>query len=119
MSGAPSPVEFDLAAGGVRSLNRSLHGIAPDGGDGGGAGGAPRWRIRNPGGRHALCVGMEAEAELEVFGHVGMDIVKFLKFCMRSFEIYSKWSVQTSIHTHAQCSYASVGLAQARHYHVL
>ena len=67
MSGAPSPVEFDLAAGGVRSLNRSLHGIAPDGG----ADGAPHWRIRNPGGRHALCVGMEAEAELEVFGHVG------------------------------------------------
>ena len=29
-----------------------------------------------------------------------MDIVKFLKFCMHSFEIYSKWSVQTSIHTH-------------------
>ena len=39
---------------------------------------------------------------------------------MRSFEIYGKWSVQaskqTSKHTHAraQCSHASVGLAQAR-----
>ena len=32
--------------------------------------------------------------------HVSVDIVKFLKFCMRSFEIYSKWSVQTTIHTH-------------------
>ena len=38
---------------------------------------------------------------------------------MRSFEIYGKWSVQTSIdtHTHAQCSHASVGLAQARPNH--
>ena len=35
---------------------------------------------------------------------------------MRSFEIYSKWSVQASKHryTRAQCSHASVGLAQAR-----
>ena len=41
---------------------------------------------------------------------------------MRSFEIYSKWSVQankqaskqTYTHTRAQCSHASVGLAQAR-----
>ena len=39
---------------------------------------------------------------------------------MRSFEIYGKWSVQASkqasidTHTCAQCSHASVGLAQAR-----
>ena len=35
---------------------------------------------------------------------------------MRSFKIYGKWSVQASKHTHAraQCSHASVGLAQAR-----
>ena len=39
---------------------------------------------------------------------------------MRWFKIYGKWSVQTSVdrqiytHTHAQCSHASVGLAQAR-----
>ena len=39
---------------------------------------------------------------------------------MRRFEIYSKWSVQTNqqtnkhTHTRAQCSHASVGLAQAR-----
>ena len=74
MSGAhAAPVEFDLASGDVRSLNRSLHGVAPDGagGDDGVAGAAPHWRIRNPGGRHALCVGMQAEADLEVFGHVG------------------------------------------------
>ena len=37
---------------------------------------------------------------------------------MRSIKIYGKWSVQASkqanIHTRAQCSHASVGLAQAR-----
>lgn len=60
---APPPVEFDLAHEDTRALNRSLHGI-------GTAAGA-RWRIRNPGGRHALCVGMREEAEIDVFGHVG------------------------------------------------
>lgn len=64
MSAAPEPIEFDLAGGDRRSLNRSLHEVGPDAG-------APRWRIRNPGGRHALCVGMAAEAELEILGHVG------------------------------------------------
>ena len=64
MSAAPEPVEFDLAGGDRRSLNRSLHEIGPDGG-------GAHWRIRNPGGRHALCVGMAAEAELEILGHVG------------------------------------------------
>ena len=66
MSAPRNPVEFDLAGGDTRSLNRSLHGIDPGGGDG-----RERWRILNPGGRHALCVGMEAEANLDVFGHVG------------------------------------------------
>lgn len=63
MSAAPEPVEFDLAGGDRRALNRSLHEIARDEG--------ASWRIRNPGGRHALCVGMVAEAELEILGHVG------------------------------------------------
>ena len=38
---------------------------------------------------------------------------------MRSFEIYGKWSVQTSIdtHTHAQWGHASMGLTQARPNH--
>ena len=65
MSAAPEPVDFDLASGDTRALNRSLHALEPNGDT------APRWRIRNPGGRHALCVGMEAEADLDVFGHVG------------------------------------------------
>ena len=61
----PDPIEFDLADGDTRALNRSLHGLGPEGG------GGVHWRIRNPGGRHALCVGMQAEADLDVFGHVG------------------------------------------------
>ena len=65
MSAAPEPVDFDLASGDTRALNRSLHALEPNGDT------APRWRIRNPGGRHALCVGMEAKADLDVFGHVG------------------------------------------------
>ena len=65
VSEARAPIEIDLASGDIRSLNRSLHALESDGGT------APRWRIRNPGGRHALCVGMEAEADLDVFGHVG------------------------------------------------
>ena len=64
MSAAPQPIEFDLAGGDRRALNRSLHEVGPDGG-------GACWRIRNPGGRHALCVGMAAEAELEILGHVG------------------------------------------------
>jgi len=64
VSNLPEPVDFDLAGGDRRSLNRSLHALA---GDGAGA----RWNIRNPGGRHALCVGMAAEAELAIHGHVG------------------------------------------------
>ena len=64
VSAVPSQVEFDLAGGDTRSLNRSLHGIGP-------GGGGERWRILNPGGRHALCVGMEAQTNLDIFGHVG------------------------------------------------
>ena len=66
MSGAsPEPVDFDFTNGDTRALNRSLHALEANGGP------PPRGRIRNPGGRHALCVGMEAEADIDVFGHVG------------------------------------------------
>ena len=65
MRNAPEPVTFDLASGDRRSLNEALHRLKE--GEEGGA----RWRIVNPGGRHALCVGMEAAADLEVLGHVG------------------------------------------------
>ena len=64
MKGTPDPVEFDLATADTRTLNRSLHELAR-------GGGGARWHILNPGGRHALCAGMAAEADLDVFGHVG------------------------------------------------
>ena len=64
MSNVPEPVEFDLASGDRRALNQALHRIGSDG-DG------ARWRVLNPGGRHALCVGMAAAAELDILGHVG------------------------------------------------
>ena len=64
MSNRPEPVEFDLASGDRRALNRSLHALD---GDGAGA----RWHIRNPGGRHAVCVGMTTQADLDIHGHVG------------------------------------------------
>ena len=64
MSNRPESVEFDLARRDRRSLNRALHQLE---GDGGGA----KWRILNPSGGHALCVGMEAEADLDIHGHVG------------------------------------------------
>ena len=60
----PDPVEFDLATGSTRTLNHSLHAASPDGA-------GARWRILNPGGRHALCAGVDADADLDVFGHVG------------------------------------------------
>jgi len=55
----------DLADGGLRELNARLHAAAADAG-------APRaWRIVNPGGRHNVAVGLDAELEVEVDGHVG------------------------------------------------
>ena len=64
MSSASEAIEFDLAGGDVRGLNHALHDIEP-------GAGRRRWHIRNPAGRHALCVGMRAEADLDVHGHVG------------------------------------------------
>ena len=65
MRNAPEPVTFDLASADRRSLNEALHQL------GAGEEGGARWRILNPGGAHALCVGMAAGADLDVLGHVG------------------------------------------------
>jgi methylamine---glutamate N-methyltransferase subunit B len=55
----------DIAAGGLRELNARLHAAATDDD-------APRsWRIVNPGGRHNVAVGIDAELDIEVDGHVG------------------------------------------------
>lgn len=51
----------DLAVTPLRELNRRLH--APDV--------APRWRIVNPAGAHAVAVGVDAPVDIEVEGHVG------------------------------------------------
>jgi glutamate synthase domain-containing protein 3 len=52
---------FDLAIDTVRELNAALHG---DGAPG-------RVVVRNPGGRHAIAVGLDAPYEVEIEGHVG------------------------------------------------
>jgi glutamate synthase domain-containing protein 3 len=50
----------DLSEESVTSLNRRLH--AADG---------SRWRVTEPGGRHSIAVGLDAELTVEVEGHVG------------------------------------------------
>ena len=62
MSHVVADVEtFDLAVGELRDLNARLHAV-----------GAPAaWRIVNPGGRHNVAVGLDAELDVEIAGHVG------------------------------------------------
>jgi len=56
--------ELDLASIGLRELNSRLHELARTPG--------PRhWRIRNPGGEHAVAAGLDADIEVDVDGHVG------------------------------------------------
>ncbi len=55
---------FDLAEQSVRELNQRLHEVPAD------AAGA-RVVIVNPGGRHAIAVGLDAPYEIEIDGHVG------------------------------------------------
>jgi methylamine---glutamate N-methyltransferase subunit B len=51
----------DLAETPLRELNRRLH--AEDV--------APRWRVTHPDGAHAVAVGIDADIEVDVDGHVG------------------------------------------------
>jgi methylamine---glutamate N-methyltransferase subunit B len=51
----------DLAQTPLRELNARLHAADPP----------RRWRVENPGGRHAIAVGLDAPIEVEVLGHVG------------------------------------------------
>jgi glutamate synthase domain-containing protein 3 len=55
--------EVDLATTTVRELNQRLHDLPADA--------AGRWRVANPNGAHAIAVGVDAEVEVEVDGHVG------------------------------------------------
>jgi glutamate synthase domain-containing protein 3 len=61
MALAPPIESVDLADTPLRELNRRLH--AADVG--------PRWRIAHPNGAHAVAVGIDAEIEVEIDGHVG------------------------------------------------
>jgi methylamine---glutamate N-methyltransferase subunit B len=61
----PAVEVIDLAQTPLRELNARLHAAAaePD---------APRrWRVSNPGGRHAIAVGLDGPFEVDVDGHVG------------------------------------------------
>jgi glutamate synthase domain-containing protein 3 len=53
----------DLRTTSLRELNARLH-AARDGGP-------HAWRITNPGGRHAIAVGLDADLEVDVEGHAG------------------------------------------------
>jgi glutamate synthase domain-containing protein 3 len=59
VAGAIEPV--DLAETPLRELNSRLHERDP----------APRWRIAHPSGAHAVAVGIDADIEVDVDGHVG------------------------------------------------
>jgi glutamate synthase domain-containing protein 3 len=61
MAVAAATETVDLAVTPLRELNRRLHAPEP----------APRWRIVNPSGAHAVAVGIDAEVEVDVEGHVG------------------------------------------------
>jgi glutamate synthase domain-containing protein 3 len=55
----------DLETTSVRELNQRFHDLARTGD------GPRRFRILNPGGAHALAVGLDAAIEVEIDGHVG------------------------------------------------
>jgi methylamine---glutamate N-methyltransferase subunit B len=51
----------DLAETPLRELNRRLHAVDA----------APRWHVMHPNGAHAVAVGIDADIEVDVDGHVG------------------------------------------------
>jgi methylamine---glutamate N-methyltransferase subunit B len=55
----------DLERSPLRELNARLHALAA------GEPGPRRWRVRNPGGRHSIAVGLDAPVEVDIDGHVG------------------------------------------------
>ena len=54
----------DLEATAVRELNGALHGLADDTNE-------TLWRVKNPGGKHAVAAGVDAPVSIEIEGHVG------------------------------------------------
>jgi glutamate synthase domain-containing protein 3 len=63
--GAEAAVQtFDLAARGLRALNETLHALGPDTNQ-------TAWEVVNPGGAHAVAVGVDAPVEIAVRGTTG------------------------------------------------
>jgi glutamate synthase domain-containing protein 3 len=54
----------DLAKTGKRELNGTLHGLGVDTNE-------TLWRVENPGGQHALAVGLDSPVTVEIAGHAG------------------------------------------------
>jgi glutamate synthase domain-containing protein 3 len=61
MTVAEAVETVDLASTPLRDLNARLHAADV----------APRWRVINPAGAHAVAVGLDADVEVDVEGHVG------------------------------------------------
>jgi methylamine---glutamate N-methyltransferase subunit B len=61
----PAVEVVDLAHTPLRELNARLHAAGQE------ADAPRRWRVSNPGGRHAIAVGLDAPLEVDVDGHVG------------------------------------------------
>jgi len=61
MAVADAIQSVDLVETSLRELNRRLHA----------ADAAPQWRVAHPDGAHAVAVGIDAEIEVDVDGHVG------------------------------------------------
>jgi glutamate synthase domain-containing protein 3 len=55
---------IDLATTTVRELNARMHAELAEGR-------ARHWRVTNPSGRHAIAVGLDGPAEVDIDGHVG------------------------------------------------
>ncbi|MGY1986521.1 hypothetical protein ACI792_09870 [Blastococcus sp. SYSU DS0669] len=58
------PTLVDLSASEVRALNSALHAVDV-------AEKSPTWRVVNPDGRHNIAVGLDADVDVLVDGHVG------------------------------------------------
>jgi glutamate synthase domain-containing protein 3 len=62
MSAEPQIV--DLAHASVRELNAALHALPRDTN-------MTQWRVKHPGGQHALAAGLDAPVTVEILGHAG------------------------------------------------
>lgn len=55
---------IDLATTPLREFNAALHALPTNTNE-------TRWTVRNPGGKHAIAVGLDAPVTIEIEGHVG------------------------------------------------